>query len=237
MDIVNMIQIEALSKQFKGHAVVDNLSLTIPTGEITALVGANGCGKTTLMRLISGMLRPDSGSIQIGPDHKLGVLLGGEVHLYEKLSGYENLCYFGMLRHLSKAECHARCRTLAEALNFQNFMHERTEIYSRGMKQRIAFAIALLHNPDILLLDEPSTGLDILAASDVLHLMRDCQSQGKTVLISTHNIAEIADLSDNIAIMNQGKIQRFEASSSFFAGCEGAEKLRKLVRFLECGTR
>lgn len=227
-----MIEIKNISKSFKDNTVIDNLSLTVKSSHITALVGKNGSGKTTLMRLISGLLKPDCGTIFC--DNKdLGILIGGDVHLYENLSGYENLEYFALLHNMSKKDFYSRYYELTEILKFNDFINERTSLYSRGMKQKIAFASAIIHNPSTILLDEPSTGLDILTASDVINFIKYCKDERKTILISTHNISEIADLSDTIAILSNKKIISQSSCKDFFADCNKEEKLIKLRNILE----
>lgn len=226
-----MIEIKNISKTFKENTVINNLSLTAKSSQITALVGKNGSGKTTLMRLISGLLKPDSGTILC--DRKnLGILIGGDVNLYENLTGYENLKYFAFLHNMSKKDFCSRYYELNEILKFNDFINERTSLYSRGMKQKIAFASAIIHNPNTILLDEPSTGLDILTASDVISFIKYCKDNSKTILISTHNISEIADLSDNIAILSSKKIILQSNSNDFFADCKKEEKLIKLRNIL-----
>ena len=123
-----MIKINNISKSFKSNTVIENLSLTVNSSQITALIGKNGSGKTTLMRLISGLLKPDSGNINCNTKN-IGVLIGGDVNLYENLTGYENLKYFAELHNMSKKELSARCDELAEILKFNDFINERSGIY------------------------------------------------------------------------------------------------------------
>lgn len=227
-----MIEINNISKSLKNNTVIQNLSLTVNSSQITALIGKNGSGKTTLMRLISGLLKPDSGNINCNTKN-IGVLIGGDVNLYENLTGYENLKYFAELHNMSKKEFSARCDELAEILKFNDFINERSGIYSRGMKQKIAFASAIIHNPDTILLDEPSTGLDILTAFDVINFIKYCKSKNKTILISTHNITEITDLSDNIAILSNKQVIAHCSIKDFFADYNNEEKINKLKNILE----
>lgn len=227
-----MIEIKNISKVFKNNTVIENLSLTVNNSQITTLIGKNGSGKTTLMRLISGLLKPDSGTINCDKEN-IGVLIGGDVNLYENLTGYENLKYFAMLHNMSKKEFSLRCDELAEILNFNDFINEFSGVYSRGMKQKVAFASAIIHNPDTILLDEPSTGLDILTSFDVINFIKYCKSENKTILISTHNIAEITDLSDNVAILSNKQIVSHCSTEDFFADCNNEEKINKLKNILE----
>lgn len=224
-----MIYIDSVSKRIKGKTIIDRLSLSLPEGKITALVGKNGCGKTTLIRLISGVLTPDSGRIYSDCSNTIGVLFGGEVSLYNKLTGLENIEYFAKLRGLTAEQFAARCDDLAELLEFGGFMNQKTEGYSRGMKQKIAFAIAVIHDPQVLLLDEPSTGLDITTSIDVIKLINRSRNENKTVLISTHNIAEILHLSDRVAIMKNGNIKMCEDKATLFGEMNMESALTKLA--------
>ena len=227
-----MVKINSLCKKLNNNTIISNLSLELNDGSITALVGKNGCGKTTLVRLISGILKADSGNIYINKDDSIGVLLGGDVSLYNKLTGFENIEYFAKMRGMSRVQIKNRCDELAELLNFKPYMHQKTEYYSRGMKQRIAFAIAVMHNPKILLLDEPSTGLDIGTSMDVIKLIKLCKVENRTVLISTHHITEIFYLSDYIAIMQDGRITEHVNNEIFFKGLNIEKGLEKLISLI-----
>lgn len=219
-----MIRINNLSKKFGNKIVLDNLNLKITDGEITALVGTNGAGKSTLIRIISGLYRADSGSITMEDNAKIGVLLGGDVNLYKKLTGYEIIKYFGKLHGLSDASIQKQTDNLDSILHFGKFINKPSETFSRGMKQKTALVISIIHDPDILLLDEPSTGLDIEAANDVINFMKYLKEKNKTILIATHNIFEISDLSDNIAFINHGKITKLTETKEFFKNCHQSEK-------------
>ena len=146
-----MIDIINLTKTFNGHPILNNLNLTIESGEITALVGKNGAGKSTLIRSISGLLKPDSGEIQIKNNSQIGILMGGEVNLYRNLTAYEIIHYFGSLHGMKKKDINKKMAELDEVLNFKNFINQKAYTFSRGMNQKVAFIISLIHNPDILL--------------------------------------------------------------------------------------
>lgn len=227
-----MIVLNNLVKKLKENIIIDNLSLTINSGEITALVGKNGAGKSTLIRLISGILKPNSGTIEIISDLSIGVLLGGDVNLYENLTAYEIISYFGNLYGLSQKNIDERINELDKVLNFNSFINKKAYTFSRGMKQKIALVISIIHNPDILLLDEPSTGLDLESVNDVVKFIKYLKSKNKTILIATHNIFEIVELSDNIAFLNQGKIQRKVSTSEFFKN-SSQDKSNTLIQAME----
>ncbi|MGN0532761.1 MAG: ABC transporter ATP-binding protein [Eubacterium sp.] len=231
-EVIQIITINNICKSFKERKVINGLSLTINDGIITALVGKNGCGKTTLIRLISKTLKPDCGNI-INTDNNTGIFLGGDVRLYENLTGFENLQFFASMRKMSKSEFLKRYDELSEILNLKDFATEKALHYSRGMMQKIGFAISIIHNPSTIILDEPSTGLDLISANDVLQFLDYCKSQNKTIFISTHNISEISDLSDYMSVMKNGTIALYTPTKDFFKNTDGTEKTKKLAKFLE----
>ncbi|MBP3938200.1 MAG: ATP-binding cassette domain-containing protein [Clostridia bacterium] len=224
-----MIKIINLTKSFSNTNVINGLDLIINSGEITALVGQNGAGKSTLIRLISGLLKPDSGKIEFEKDSSIGVLLGGDVNLYGSLTAYEIIHYFGKLYGLDKQLIEERIDELDNILKFKWFINKRAHTFSRGMRQKIALAISILHDPNVLLLDEPSTGLDLEATNDVVDFIRFLKTKNKTILIATHNIFEISDLSDSIAFLNSGKIVNKIDTNEFFKNCETDKKSSLIV--------
>ncbi len=213
-----MITVSNVSKAFGKTQVIKNISFTAAPGQITGLIGANGSGKTTTMRLISTILKPDSGSIIVdGADavsnpaaarKNLGVLFGGDVSLYNRLTAWENIMYFAKLQGMSDAEAETRIKILSNLLDMDKYIFKRVTGFSRGMRQKVAFAKSIVHNPSVILLDEPSTGLDIYSIRDVQDFILTCKEQGKTVLVSTHNMHEIERLCDNLVIISDGRIIR-----------------------------
>ncbi|MBQ8635530.1 ABC transporter ATP-binding protein [bacterium] len=230
-----MIDIVNLNKKFADHPVIDNLSLSIEDGEITALVGANGAGKSTLIRLLSGLYKPDSGKIFMNKNTKIGVLLGGDVNLYKNLTGFEIVQYFGKLHGLNNNDISERINSLIDILHMKDFINKPANTFSRGMKQKVALTISIIHNPDVLFLDEPSTGMDIEASNDVINFIKYLKKQNKTILIATHNIFEISDLSDKIAFINNGKIHKKVATKMFFNNCPQDEKNAHIISAMKGG--
>lgn len=231
-----MINVLDLSKKFSDKIVIDKLNLFVNSGEIVALVGKNGAGKSTLIRLISGLLKADSGKFEFAENARIGVLLGGDINLYGNLSGYEVIHYFGKLYGIDTKTIDKKIDDLDKELNFKSFFKNRTATFSRGMRQKIAIVISVIHEPDILLLDEPSTGLDIEASNDVIKFIEYLKKQNKTILIATHNIFEISDLSDRIAFIDNGKIIQTVDTKQYFKGCTQGEKSKKLILSME-GTK
>ena len=224
-----MIKINNLTKRFSNDIIIDALNLEIGDGEITALVGKNGAGKTTLIRLISGLIKSNSGEIVLNSDISVGVLLGGDIELYGDLSGLEIIHFFGNLNNIPKDLINKKIDELDKILKFKGFIHKKSKTFSRGMKQKIGLVLSIIHDPDIILLDEPSTGLDIESCNDIITFIKYLKSKNKTILIATHNIFEISDLSDSIAFLSGGKIFKKVTTNIFFKNCSNDEKSRLLI--------
>ena len=210
-----MIELNKVSKIFNGKKIINDVSFEVNTGNVTALIGANGAGKSSIIRLISTIYRQDLGDIRIDgvstldePEKirkKMGVLFGGDVYLYDLLTATENIMYFAMLQGVEKGVAQKRIDQLVEVFHMEDYIDRKVEKFSRGMKQKVAFTRALIHDPCILLLDEPSTGLDIEAIATVRSFIRNCKEKGITVLLSTHNINEM-ELCDNFVFLKNGSV-------------------------------
>ncbi len=195
---------------------VDGVSLTIERGEIFGLLGPNGAGKSTTIRMLCTLLEPTSGTAKVnGYDiikqandvrRSLGTLLAGERSIYWKLTGRENLEYFAALYHIPPVYIRKRVTELLERMELTERANELVEKYSTGMKQRVAIAKALLARPPILLLDEPTLGLDPQAARHLREMISQLKNEGHTILLTTHYMEEADQLSDRIGIIDQGKI-------------------------------
>ncbi|HLG71645.1 MAG TPA: ATP-binding cassette domain-containing protein [Chloroflexota bacterium] len=195
---------------------VDTVSFDIHEGEIFGLLGPNGAGKTTTIRMLCTLLEPTSGTARInGYDvvkqsdavrQNLGAVLTGERSIYWKLTGRENLSYFAALYHLPPDVAKRRVRELLERLELATRADEYVERYSSGMKQRIAIAKALLANPPVLLLDEPTIGLDPQSARTLRALISEIKDEGRTILLTTHYMEEADQLCDRIGIVDAGRI-------------------------------
>lgn len=211
-----MIELFNLSKRFGNLNAVHSLSFTVRKGEIFGLIGENGAGKTTTLRMLATMFSPTSGTAVLSgydivkePEKvrgKVGILFGGESGLYDRLTVAENIRYFGELNDISIDEINERTKMLADTFGMNDFLHKRAGKLSKGMRQKAAFARAIIHNPDILLLDEPTTGLDVSAIREVQNFILEQKRQGKTVLFSSHTMSEIEKLCDRIAIIHKGKL-------------------------------
>ncbi|OWY64972.1 multidrug ABC transporter ATP-binding protein [cyanobacterium TDX16] len=208
-----------LKKTFRRNkqnvAAVKDVSLTIYPGEILAFLGPNGAGKTTSIKMMAGLIQPDSGSVKIvGKDpqrnasalQNLGAVLEGNRNLYWRLTPEENLEYFGVLKGLTRREARLAGRDLLERFDLLAKRHTPVEQLSRGMQQKLAFAVALVHRPKLLLLDEPTLGLDVEATEDVKILVREIAATGCAILLTTHQLQIAEILSDRIAIIQKGEI-------------------------------
>jgi len=195
---------------------VNGVDLQIERGEIFGLLGPNGAGKSTTIRMLCTLLEPTSGSAQVnGVDsvkqandvrRSLGTVLAGERSIYWKLTGRENLEYFAALYHIPQPVAKKRVEELIERMELKERANELVEKYSTGMRQRIAISKALLARPPILLLDEPTLGLDPQAARRVRELVAELKQEGHTILLTTHYMEEADQLSDRIGIIDTGKV-------------------------------
>jgi ABC-2 type transport system ATP-binding protein len=203
---------------------VDGVSFVISTGEIFGLLGPNGAGKSTTIRMLCTLLEPTSGTARMnGYDivrqgnrvrRSLGTVLAGERSIYWKLTGRENLEYFAALYHIPPKVARRQVEALLERMELSHRADELVEKYSTGMKQRIAIGKALLARPPILLLDEPTLGLDPQAARMVRRLISDLRQEGHTILLTTHYMEEADQLSDRIGIIDQGHIIALDTPSN-----------------------
>jgi len=209
------LEIRGLSKRFGATQAVDHLDLVVPAGELFALLGPNGAGKTTTLRLVAGLLAPDAGSIRVaGHDvaaepieaKRALAFLPDEPQLYAKLRPLEYLAFVAGLWGLDPKLAESRARELLSLLGLEGTQPDYVETYSRGMKQKLVLAGALLHDPAVMILDEPLTGLDAAAARLVKDLLAARAASGRTVILSTH-ILEVAErVATRIAILAKGRI-------------------------------
>jgi sodium transport system ATP-binding protein len=212
--------VESVSKRFyekhRGEFMAcDDVSFEVQEGEIFGLLGPNGAGKTTTLRVIATILLPTSGRAFIdGVDifatpHKARTMMGflsSTTGLYDRLTPAEILHYFGRLCGMDEAQVKERTKTLAASLDFEKYLGSRCAGLSQGTRQKVSIARAIVHDPKLMILDEPSTGLDVLATQAMHDFIRQARSQNKSILLSTHSMDEAEKLCDRIGIINDGKI-------------------------------
>ena len=213
-----MIFVENLSKAFGKHRevkAVDGVSFTAADGEITGLLGPNGAGKTTLLRMLATLVVPDDGTARVGDDdvvrdrtavrRRIGVLSDAR-GLYPRLTARENVRYYGALHGMSGAALDARTTEVVEALGIADLADRRTQGFSQGERMKVAIARALVHDPDTILLDEPTNGLDIMSTRALREMLRGLRAQGKCLLFSSHVMQEVTALCDRIVILGHGRV-------------------------------
>lgn len=216
-----MIEARHLSKFFSDkkrgviHAVKD-VSFRVPPGQIYGLLGANGAGKTTTLRMLATLLRPTEGSATVAgfdvcaePDRVRAQVgfLAASTALYGRLTARETIAYFGELNGLAKSTIAERTAALSRDLEMDEFLDRRIEKFSTGMKQKVSIARTLIHDPAVMIFDEPTLGLDVLAARTIVRFIRECRSRGKTVIYSTHVMSEVEKLCDVIGIVHGGALR------------------------------
>ncbi len=215
---------------------VDGIDLVVESGEIFGLLGPNGAGKTTTMKMLATLLIPTSGAIRVlGLDPlerpravraRLGAMLSGERSLYWKLTGRENLEYFAALYHVPPSETKARIANVLAAVKLADRTDDYVERYSTGMRQRLALARALLPNPPLVVLDEPTVGLDPQASRDLRDRVRELKAQGRTVLLTTHYMEEADQLCDRVAIIDHGRIVALDTPAALKRTIRAEEVVR-----------
>ncbi|MCD6080005.1 MAG: ABC transporter ATP-binding protein [Candidatus Omnitrophica bacterium] len=210
-----MIKIENLGKKFGELWAVRDLNLEVRKSEIFAFLGPNGAGKTTTLKLITGLLRPTTGRIEIaGYDiqtqplqvKKLLAYIPDEPYLYEKLTGREFLNFVAELYAVPKSEREDKIQEFIEYFEMSSYIDDLIQGYSHGMKQRLIFSSAFIHNPQILVIDEPLVGLDPASARKVKHLLREKAIQGLTVFVSTHTLSFAEEIAHRIGIIDNGNL-------------------------------
>jgi ABC-2 type transport system ATP-binding protein len=210
-----MLHIENLTKRYGTTTAVADLDLHVPAGELYAFLGPNGAGKTTTIKCVAGLLWPTSGSVKVGghdahaePVQAKSLLsyVPDQPYLYEKLSGREFLAFVGRLYGLDGEACRARIEALLELFDATDWADGLSEGYSHGMRQKIVLSAALLHDPKVLLIDEPMVGLDPRSSRLVRRVLRERVENGCAVLMSTHTLSVAQEVADRIGIMHHGRM-------------------------------
>jgi sodium transport system ATP-binding protein len=215
-----MIEAHSLTKSFtdKKRGVIhaaENVSFRVEQGKIYGLLGANGAGKTTTLRMLATLLKPSAGTATVAgfdvvrEPEKVRANVGflaASTALYGRLTAREMISYFGKLNGLADAEIKVRLKRLADELDMHEFLDRRTEKFSTGMKQKTSIARTLIHDPAVMIFDEPTLGLDVMTARAIVRFVRECRDRGKTVIYSTHVMSEVEKLCDTVGIIHGGKL-------------------------------
>lgn len=224
------IVVESLAKRFDKVDAVAGISFSVRCGELFGFLGPNGAGKSTTINLLTGLARPDAGSIRLGgidctrqpraAQHLIGVV-PDESNLYPELSGFENLAFCGALYGMAKQEREARACELLEMFQLSEAAARRFGAYSKGMKRKLTIAAGIIHRPEILFLDEPTTGIDVASARQMRQLIADLHHAGTTIFLTTHYIEEAERLCERIAFIVSGRIVRIDSVEHLLQPLQG----------------
>jgi len=231
---VNVVDVSQVTKSFNSTRAVDNVSFSIGQGEIFGMVGPNGAGKTTTIRMLMDIIKPDSGEIKILGEslheetkNRIGYL-PEERGLYRKITVSESLTYLSALKGMETAEAKNRANELLQHLNMLQHKDKKVEGLSRGMGQLIQFVVTILHDPELIILDEPFSGMDPVNKELIKEMIIDLRNQDKTIILSTHLMNDIEELCDRILMINKGRAVLYGSLS------EVKSKYRNNSIFLEC---
>ncbi|GAE90654.1 ABC transporter ATP-binding protein [Acetivibrio straminisolvens] len=232
---MGIVDVANLKKSYGEIVAVDDISFSIEKGEIFGFLGPNGAGKTSTINMMIGLSRPTSGQIIIdGIDaikniKKVQRIIGivpDENNLYDEMNGFDNLCFCASLYGISIKEREKRAMELLEQFNLTKAGKRPFKTYSKGMKRKLTIAAGIIHNPKILFLDEPTTGIDIESARQIRELILDLKKQGKTIFITTHYIEEAERICDRIAFIVNGKIVKIGTVTELMESVEREHKIR-----------
>ena len=245
MDNGNIVEVDGIVKSYDGMTAVDNISFSIPTGTISGLLGPNGAGKTTTIRMLMRILIPDSGRITVFGESlervektRIGYL-PEERGLYKKMKVADLLTFFGEVRRMGRKAARAGALRWLERVELSDCAEKKVEELSKGMQQKVQFIATVLHEPDLLILDEPFAGLDPVNTNLLKDIILEYHHKGHTVIFSTHMMEQVEKLCDNISLINKGRIilsgtidsvkgeygldgvtLKFEGDGSFLAGLD-----------------
>jgi len=223
----DVISVRSLSKSFGEVKAVRNVEFSVSRGELFGFLGPNGAGKTTTINMLTGMARPDTGEIRIdgidcsrnpkAAQHLMGVV-PDESNLYPELSGFENLSFCGALYGMRRSERETRARELLEYFGLTAAAGRKFAGYSKGMKRKLTIAAGIIHSPEILFLDEPTSGIDVASARQLRRLIADLNARGTTIFLTTHYIEEAEKLCSRIAFIVSGRIETIDTVGHLMSG-------------------
>jgi ABC-2 type transport system ATP-binding protein len=228
------IDVTDITKRYGEVVAVNDISFQVSNGELFGFLGPNGAGKTTTINLLTGLARLDTGTINIGgidctsnpkaAQHLLGIV-PDESNLYSELTGYDNLCFCAALYGIRKNERHKRARELLDIFSLADAADRKFATYSKGMKRKLTFAAGIIHQPPILFLDEPTTGIDVASARQVRQIIAELHRRGITVFLTTHYIEEAERLCQRIAFIVNGRIVRIDSTANLLQPVQGKQVL------------
>lgn len=228
-----MLALSHIVKRYGPRVAVDDLSLEVRAGEILGLLGPNGAGKSTTMHVAVGLLRPDAGTVTLGahgspatPEARRRIGLAPQnLAVYDLLSAEENLAFFGQLYGLGGATLRTRVHAALDVAGLQERRHDRVDGYSGGMKRRLNLAAAVLHEPDLVLLDEPTVGVDPQSRNAIFDSIGALREQGRTIVYSTHYMEEAVRLCDRVAIIDAGRVLALDTVPALLQAHGGVPRL------------
>ena len=236
------IEVTHLTKTFGELIAVNNISFHVRQGELFGFLGPNGAGKTTTISMLIGLARPDAGTIRIGgldcshnpkaAQHLIGVV-PDESNLYPELTGFDNLCFCAALYGIGKWEAETRAQGLLAAFGLTEAANRKFATYSTGMKRKLTIAAGIIHEPEVLFLDEPTTGIDIVSARQIRQLIADLHQKGTTIFLTTHYIEEAERLCDRIAFIVKGQIVRVDTVPNLLQPIQNKHKVMLAVDHAE----
>jgi len=228
------VEVSNLTKRYGEVLAVDNISFDVSKGELFGFLGPNGAGKTTTINMLTGLARLDAGSIRIGgikctqnpkaAQHLVGVV-PDESNLYPELTGFDNLCFCAALYGIGKNERQKWARELLDTFNLNDAADRKFAGYSKGMKRKLTFAAGIIHQPPILFLDEPTTGIDVASARQVRQIIAGLHRKGTTIFLTTHYIEEAERLCERIAFIVNGRIVRTDRTADLIQPIQGKHML------------
>lgn len=243
---MELLRVENVTKRFAGHTALDDVSLSIPRGSVYGLLGPNGAGKTTLIRIINRITAPDSGKVFLGgrelqPEDVMKIgYLPEERGLYKKMKVGEQALYFAQLRGMSRREATQRLKTWFRKFEIESWWEKKVEELSKGMAQKVQFIVTVVHEPELLILDEPFSGFDPINANILKTEILGLRDKGATVIFSTHNMSSVEEICDDITLINKSRnilsgnvdeIRRKHGTGVFEVDFRGDRE--ELIRMLE----
>ena len=242
MDEKIAIRVEGLTRYYGDLLAVDHISFEVQRGEIFGFLGPNGAGKTTTVRMLTTLLEPTEGKAYIHAydvvrqpyEAKLQLSIVPETsNVYDELSAWDNLIFSSRLYRVPIDEAHRRAERLLDAFGLGDRKHTKVHDFSKGMKRRLTIAMALIHQPKVLFLDEPTTGLDVQSAILIKALVRELNAAGTTIFMTTHQIEEANELCDRVAIINQGRIAAIDTPERLKAAFQSVQSVEVAFDRLE----